>query len=141
MTGRRLCQVLGCDEPHRARGMCSRHYRQWLRGVRAPLVGPERRYGPPAPTRGGRRRQAHSGPHRGRRSSADGPPYGWGHLPLVTDAGGQLPQGPYWDEARLDWGRYVARHIEGVFRDHQLPWWEVGLRVPWAASCAEGTPS
>lgn len=138
MTGRRLCQVLGCDDAHKARGMCNRHYRQWLRGVRAPLVGPEARYGPADPGRGRRRRQVRTATHRPQRGPA-GPPYGWGHLPLVTDAGGQLPVGGYWDEARLDWGRYVARHIEAVLRDQAMPWWELGLRVPWAASCAEGT--
>ncbi|MFB6182188.1 MAG: hypothetical protein ABEJ24_04820 [Candidatus Magasanikbacteria bacterium] len=25
------CELEGCDDPHEARGLCKRHYQQWLR--------------------------------------------------------------------------------------------------------------
>jgi hypothetical protein len=28
----RICKVEGCNEPHRSRGFCGRHYQQWRRG-------------------------------------------------------------------------------------------------------------
>jgi len=126
----RLCQVLGCDRRHYARGMCRSHYRQWSRGVRAALVLPEPRYGSPVDV----------GPRKGprehlRRSRAPlGPPYGWAHLPVGTDADGALPEGPFWDEARVSWGPRNT-HAVAVLRDDRLPWWEVGLRAPWSAVC------
>lgn len=43
----RLCQVIGCDGKHKARGMCAAHYAVWRYGYRAPLVLPDRRYGVP----------------------------------------------------------------------------------------------
>lgn len=44
----RLCQVLGCDRRHHARGMCNTHYAVWRYGFRAPLLLAELRYGTPA---------------------------------------------------------------------------------------------
>lgn len=42
----RTCTVDGCDNPHQARGFCSRHYQQWQR---ANHLGPYART-PPAVT-------------------------------------------------------------------------------------------
>lgn len=137
----RLCQVLGCEERHYAKGRCRSHYRQWMRGVRSALLDPEIRRGEP-PERRSPGLGRPSGSSRGRRTASAllaGPPFGWGHLPLVADADGHLPEGTYFDQARLDWGRYVARHIEAVLRDMALPWWELGQRVPWAAHNEERT--
>jgi hypothetical protein len=39
------CVVDGCDDPHRSRGLCHRHYMSWMRDVakgRTPRVTPLR---------------------------------------------------------------------------------------------------
>jgi len=54
----------------------------------------------------------------------------------MTDAEATLPAGSYWDWARVTW-RPGTSHVEAVMRDAGLPWWELGVRVPWAASCQE----
>lgn len=35
------CKVPGCDDPHRSKGFCSRHYQAWRRGRLDGFVGPE----------------------------------------------------------------------------------------------------
>ncbi len=35
------CKVEGCDDPHRSKGFCSRHYQAWRRGRLDGFVGPE----------------------------------------------------------------------------------------------------
>jgi len=131
MTAGRLCQVLGCDGPHYAKGRCRSHYRQWRRGVKAALLLPDERYGEAVlvRSRAPRGRPVGSTAPR-RRRGPSGPPYGWGHLPVHTDADGHLPEGSYWDRARVEWGS-GARHALPALRDDRLPWYEVGLRVPW----------
>lgn len=38
--GRRLCSLPFCDNPHRARGMCIAHYRQWERSRTVTPIDP-----------------------------------------------------------------------------------------------------
>jgi hypothetical protein len=35
------CKVEGCEDPHRSKGFCSRHYQGWRRGRLEGFVGPE----------------------------------------------------------------------------------------------------
>ena len=35
------CKVPGCEDPHRSKGFCSRHYQGWRRGRLEGFVGPE----------------------------------------------------------------------------------------------------
>ncbi len=126
-TRRRLCQVIGCDEPHRAKGRCTRHYAQWMRGHRAALLLPDPRYGDVA-VKAKKPAPAPSAPS----PLPAGPPYGWGHLPLHWDVGVEQPVGPYFDYARVVWGAPTIT-AEVVLRDDRLPWFEVGLRAPWVA--------
>jgi hypothetical protein len=39
------CSVEGCDEPHKARGWCMRHYKFWWRSTRPPQVRRVTEYG------------------------------------------------------------------------------------------------
>jgi hypothetical protein len=39
----RMCEFVGCDKEHRARGMCADHYNQWHRGEIASPMGDYRK--------------------------------------------------------------------------------------------------